>query len=374
MIQDSALSDSRTAGQLTSRASSIARRLDPAAAPWAKVSTRALAVTFVVALALPWLLATFATGRFILYLMILFLVWGVVTQSWNLILGVGGIFSFAQTAFFAIGGIATGVLSQQLGVTPFLSIWLAPIAATLAAVIIGLPSLRLRGPYVVLLTLAFSQLVSNFATQGPAWVAGGGYGLRNVPKFGFEEMWGTGTGRIAYYYIALVIFAIATYVIWRVFHSPIGMSFRALRDSETYATSRGIDPFRFKLLLFALSAFFTGLAGGFLLSYNGAQSPAILTFDLTITLLAMIVVGGWGTFWGPILGTALLTALPEVLRDADIYRNIAMGLALALIAVFAPDGLFPLLSGWYSKLVHGKSPTPAPALKSPETTTPPTPL
>lgn len=364
MIQDTALSDSRTAGQLTSRAGSIARRLDPAAAPWSRVSTRALAVTIVVALALPWLLASFATGRFILYLMILFLVWGVVTQSWNLILGVGGIFSFAQAAFFAIGGIATGVVAQQFGVTPYLSIWLAPIAATLAAVIIGLPSLRLRGPYVVLLTLAFSQLVSNFATQGPAWVAGGGYGLRNVPKFGFEEMWGTGTGRIAYYYIALVIFAIATYVIWRVFHSPIGMSFRALRDSETYATSRGIDPFRFKLLLFALSAFFTGLAGGFLLHYNGAQSPAILTFDLTITLLAMIVVGGWGTFWGPILGTALLTALPEVLRDVDIYRNLVLGLALALIAIFAPDGLFPLLSGWYKKLFHRKSETP----------TPPTPL
>jgi branched-chain amino acid transport system permease protein len=365
MIQDTALSESQHASLLASRATSIARRLDPAAAPWAKVSPRALAVTIVVALVLPWLLASFATGRFILYLIILFLTWGVVTQSWNLIMGVGGIFSFAQTAFFAIGGIATGVVAQQFGVTPYLSIWMAPIAATLAAVIIGLPSLRLRGPYVVLLTLAFSQLVSNFASQGPQWVAGGGYGLRYVPKFGYEEMWGTGTGRIAYYYMILVIFAVTTYVIWRVFHSPIGMSFRALRDSETYATSRGIDPFRFKLLLFALSAFFTGLAGGFLIHYNGAQSPATLTFDLTIFLLAMIVVGGWGTFWGPILGTALLTALPEVLRDVDIYRNLTMGLALALIAIFAPDGLFPLLSGWYSKIIHRESAT---------TPTPPSPL
>jgi len=80
-----------------------------------------------------------------------------------------------------------------------------------------------------------------------------------------------------------------------------------------------------------------------------AQSPAILTFDLTITLLAMIVLGGWGTFWGPILGTALLTALPEILRDVDIYRNLAMGIALALIAVLAPEGLFPLITNWYKK-------------------------
>ena len=148
---------------------------------------------------------------------------------------------------------------------------------------------------------------------------------------------------------------ITTYVIWRIFHSPIGMSFRALRDSETYATSRGVDPFRFKMLLFALSAFFTGLAGGFLVHYNGSQSPTILNFSLTINLLAMIVLGGWGTFWGPILGTALLTALPEILRGPlDNWRNMAMGLSLALIAVFAPEGLFPMLSRGFKKLFGRK--------------------
>ena len=349
MMQQTASQEAQATSPAEERAASIARRLDPAAGPWARVNVRALAVTAVVAVALPWLLASFANGLFILHLLILFLIWGIVTQSWNLILGVGGIFSFAQTALFAIGGIATGVVAQQFGISPYLTIWLAPIAATIAALIIGLPSLRLRGPYVVLLTLAFAELVRNFASQGPKWVAGGGYGLRYVPKFGFEEMWGTGTGRVAYYYVALLFFSITTYVIWRIFHSPMGMSFRALRDSETYATSRGVDPFRFKLMLFASSAFFTGLAGGSLIHYNGAQSPAILTFDLTITLLAMIVLGGWGTFWGPILGTALLTALPEILRDVDIYRNLAMGVALALIAVLAPEGLFPLITNWYKK-------------------------
>jgi branched-chain amino acid transport system permease protein len=77
------------------------------------------------------------------------------------------------------------------------------------------------------------------------------------------------------------------------------------------------------------------------------MAPSMLSFDLTISLLAMIVLGGWGTFWGPLLGTALLTALPEILRDVDVYRNLAMGIVLTLIAVFAPEGLFPLLSRWY---------------------------
>jgi branched-chain amino acid transport system permease protein len=348
MIQNTVLSESS--------ASSVSKRLDWAAGPWARTNRLALAAVLVVALVLPWVLAGFATGRFILHLIILFFTWGIVTQSWNLILGVGGIFSFAQVALFAVGGLTSGVISQQLGWSPYLSVWLAPVVATIAALIIGLPSLRLRGPYVVLLTLAFAELLRNFATQGPTWVAGGGYGLRYVPKFGFEEMWGTGTGRVAYYYVSLLFFAIATYAIWRIFHSPIGMSFRALRDSETYAVSRGVDPFRFKLLLFALSAFFTGLAGGFLVHYNGAQSPAILNFPLTINLLAMIVLGGWGTFWGPILGTALLTALPELLREAETYRNLTMGLALALIAIFAPEGLFPLIADGIRRLFKRRGP------------------
>jgi len=128
------------------------------------------------------------------------------------------------------------------------------------------------------------------------------------------------------------------------------MSFRAMRDSETYAISRGVDPFRFKLLLFALSAFFTGLAGGYLVHYNGAQSPAILNFGILINLLAMIVLGGWGTFWGPIMGTAVLTALPEVMRAVDLYRNLSMGLVLVLVAMFAPEGLGPLIAKWVTNL------------------------
>jgi len=346
MIQDTASPKPKPIGAM--------ERLDWAAGPWARMNRGVLIAIVLVALGLPWLLFDFATGRFILHLLILFFTWGIVTQSWNLILGVGGIFSFAQVALFVVGGLTTGVLSQQFGISPFLTIWAAPVVATIAALVIGLPSLRLRGPYVVLLTLAFAELLRNFASQGPTWVAGGGYGLRYVPKFGFEELWGTGLGRVAYYYVVLIFFSIATYVIWRVFHSPIGMSFRALRDSETYATSRGVDPFRFKLLLFALSAFFTGLAGGFLIHYNGAQSPAILSFSLTITLLAMVVLGGWGTFWGPILGTALLTALPELLRGADNYRNMAIGASLALIAIFAPEGLFPLISNGVKKLFRRK--------------------
>jgi branched-chain amino acid transport system permease protein len=335
MIQDQRLSRQEPAAMLS--------RLQQSAIPSANPNWLVIGVMVVLAILLPWLTLRLAGGRFITHLLITFFVWGIVTQCWNLIMGVSGIYSFGQLALYAVGGWTTGILALHFGWNPLISIWLAPIAAVVAALIIGLPTLRLRGAYVVLLTLAFHELLRNYVVNGPTIVSGGGYGLRDVPKLPFEQF-GGGWEILLYYYFGLTLFAIATYAIWRILHSPIGMAFRALRDSEDYAVSRGVDRFRFKLFLFAFSAFFTGLAGGFMTHYQGAASPSLLAFGVMINLLAMIVLGGWGTFWGPIVGTAILTILPEVLRSAEAYRNLTLGIALALIAVLAPRGLAPLLS------------------------------
>lgn len=332
--------------------SSTQPRLQWAAGPWAKLNPLYLGIAILVVVALPWLIARMNGGSFILHLIILFLGWGMVVQCWNLIMGVSGIYSFGQVALFAVGGWTTGVLSFQFGWSPWISIWFAPLMTVVAALMIGLPTLRLRGTYVVLLTLAFHELLRNFLTTGPKLLSGGGYGLKTVPKFGFETWFGGGYDKIMYYYLGVIFFGLTTYAIWRILHSPIGMAFRALRDSETYAISRGVDPFRFKLILFAFSAFFTGLAGGFLTHYQGSISTSVFNFGILINLLAMIVLGGWGRIWGPIVGTAVLTILPEVLRAADDYRNLSLGIALALMAVLAPQGLGPLIADGVKKLFN----------------------
>jgi branched-chain amino acid transport system permease protein len=342
MIQDQRLP--------TREAPATLSRLQRSAIPWANPNWLIIGIIVLLAVLLPWLTLRLAGGRFITHLIITFFVWGIVTQCWNLIMGVSGIYSFGQMALYAVGGWTTGTLALHYGWNPLVSIWLAPIAAVVAALIIGLPTLRLRGAYVVLLTLAFHELLRNYVVNGPTIISGGGYGLRDVPKLGFEQF-GGGWEILLYYYFGLMLFAIATYAIWRILHSPIGMAFRALRDSEDYAVSRGVDRFRFKLFVFAFSAFFTGLAGGFMTHYQGAASPSLLTFGVMINLLAMIVLGGWGTFWGPIVGTAILTVLPEVLRSAEAYRNLMLGVALALIAVLAPRGLGPLVSQAVHKLL-----------------------
>lgn len=335
---------------------------DQAAAPWRKLPLTAIGGTAVAGIVLPLLLSRISIGDYIITLMILFFMQAVVAQSWNLIMGYGGIYSFAQVALFAVGGWTSAVLVHSLGWNPFVAILFSPIVALLAAVGIGLPTLRLRGVYVVLLTIAFHELAHVFTVTGPRFISGGGYGLVSVQTFQFGDA--IGEQRTIYlYYVALVIFVIATFVIWRVIHSPLGVAVTALRDSETYGVSRGINQFRIRLILFAISAFFTGLAGGYMTHYNGGISTSVFDFSRLIDLLAMIVIGGWGTFAGPILGAAILIGLDQYLVAIGDYRALFEGLILAGIAVFAPQGMWPLIRRTYDRYLGPEPPASAPPIE-----------
>ena len=333
---------------------SVSDRLRWSAGPWSRLSKPAVILVVILLLALPWLAGLTSIRNFILHLMIYFFVWGIVAQGWNLVMGVSGIFSFAQVALFAVGAWTSGVMVQQLGWSPFVTMWFGGLVTTIVALILGLPTLRLRGSYVVLLTLGFQELFRNFTYQGPKFISYGGYGLRDVPRYPVAAWISGEDAQVLFYLLALVLFLLATFAIWRVFFSPIGMAFRALRDSQTYAISRGVNPFRYKLFLFGFVAFFTGLAGAFYVHWYGAISPTVMLFGTTINLLAMIAIGGWGSFWGPIAGCAVLTVLPELMRAVDQYRILLLGLVLALIAVFVPEGLLPFILRWINRALGRK--------------------
>ncbi len=332
-------------------------KLDEDATPMRRVPLFAVGGVLLLGLMLPWVLVRLDIGTYLITLLILFFVQAVVAQSWNLIMGYGGIYSFAQVALFAVGGWTSGVLVHSLNWNPFIAILFAPLVAVVAALGIGLPTLRLRGVYVVLLTLAFHELARVFTVTGPRFISGGGYGLVTVQTFQFGDA--IGDQRTIYlYYLAGLIFAVATFVIWRVIHSPLGVAMTALRDSETYAVSRGINQFRVRLLLFAISAFFTGLAGGYSTHYNGGISTTIFDFPRIIDLLAMIVIGGFGTFAGPILGAGLVIGLDQYLVALGDYQTLILGLMLAGIAVFAPQGLWPVLRRLYDTYLAPEPPKP----------------
>jgi len=330
---------------------------DQVAAPWQKVPLRVIGGTAVAGILLPLVLSRISIGDYLITLLILFFMQAVVAQSWNLIMGYGGIYSFAQVALFAVGGWTSAVLVHSLGWNPFVAILFSPVVALLAAIC------------VVLLTIAFHELAHVFTVTGPRFISGGGYGLVSVQTFQFGDA--IGQQRTIYlYYVALVIFIIATFVIWRVIHSPLGVAVTALRDSETYGVSRGINQFRVRLILFAISAFFTGLAGGYMTHYNGGISTSVFDFSRLIDLLAMIVIGGWGTFAGPILGAGILIGLDQYLVAIGDYRALFEGLILAGIAVFAPQGMWPVIRKTYDKYLGPEPPAPAPPIETAESVSP----
>jgi branched-chain amino acid transport system permease protein len=306
-----------------------------------------------VAIAVPFLVP----GRYVVTQSTLFFIWAIVVVQWNLVLGIGGIFSLAQMALFATGAYATAMLGFYWKVPMLAAIPIAGFVAVAVGMLIGLACLRLRGPYVALLTLAIAQvmyvLIVNdtdcfTSTSGCMPLFGG---VRGIGQFGdiglralFPSKW-----YVAHYFVALALLAIAVAVSIVVIRGPLGLAFRALRDNPDYAMSRGISRFKYQLWIFAVSAFFTGVAGGFYAVHFRVVGPTVFSFSLLLFLIAMIVVGGLGSIWGPLLGAALLMLADEGMKEFSDYRNIGLGLLLAMFVIVWPNGL----SGWLQRKPAG---------------------
>lgn len=286
--------------------------------------------------------------RYIITQATLFFIYAVVVTQWNLVLGVAGIFSLAQMALFAIGAYATAMLGFYLLVPMIVAMPLAALATVVVSLVIGLACLRLRGPYVALLTLAIAQVIyvliindTECFTTGPSGclpLMGGVRGLGRFGDLGLRALIGP-KYFIAHFYVGLGLTALALAFSIVVIRGPLGLAFQALRDNPGYAMSRGISRFRTQLWVFGASSFLTGLAGAFYAVHFGVIGPTIFSVPLLLFLLSMIVVGGLGTIWGPLLGAALLMLADEGMRELGDWRDIGLGLLLAAFVVLLPRGL-----------------------------------
>lgn len=318
-------------------------------APTSRTSAMLDRVLIGLALAIAVLAPLVLHSAYWLRVLILICIFAIVNQAWNLIIGYAGIWSFAQLALFVMGGYTTALVSLNLGWSPWLGCIAGAVVATLASMVIGIPSLRLKGAYVFLLTLAFHEIFRNLFILDTDQRFGGQYGLQRFEKWNFG-----GEGSVEKltrtYYVALALLIVASLVIWRIIHSPMGLAFRSLRDSEAYALSRGVPEYRFKLLVYAISAFITGFAGAFYAHYLGSISPTNLDFNILMTQMAMIVIGGWGTFFGPILGTIVVKLADEQLRDFEQLRTLIFGAAMVATVIFLPKGLVAPLAALKNRL------------------------
>ena len=277
------------------------------------------------------------------------LIWMVLNQSWNLQLGIGGIWNFGQLAIFAIGGYVAALVSIHWGLTPWLSLILGGLAVAAVNAVIGIPVLRLRGIYASLLTFSFGEVVRLLVISDESGVTGGSFGLAGVPELGFGGLTPDARQR-AYYWVALALVVLTAILIYAFIHSPLGTALKALRDSPGYAASRGVSPMKMQVITFSTSAFIAGVAGAFYAHYFGVIAPSVMGLGPMSLFVAMLVVGGLGTFSGPLVGTAVITIVSEYLRDYDELRLIIVGLILLVTIVVAPRGLVPALHGAWARV------------------------
>jgi len=274
-----------------------------------------------------------------MHFLILCFVWGVVAEAWNLILGYTGIFSFGQIAFFTVGAFATGIFSTQFALSPWLALLAAALVAGLAGLLIGLPCLRLKGEYIALVTYGLHLLLSPLIFRAQALgVETGGF-IWNLPALSFLGYEFPRGKVMAWYYTGLFLFVGLLLLIYWVIRSQIGRAFVALRDAEPLAQSAGVNDYKYKLLVFSLSAFFTGVMGAFYAHYAETISARILGLDFFVKTLIMVVLGGLGSFPGAALGAFIVTIVYEIMRPLGSYRLIVLGIGVILSVIYLPSGI-----------------------------------
>jgi branched-chain amino acid transport system permease protein len=283
------------------------------------------------AIVLPWLLPG-AYHRHVLVLAGLFVL---MALGFDLVLGYLGELSLGHAAFFGIGAYTTALLTRNFGVPFPLDLVLAGLCTGAFGFLIGAPSLRLKGPYFAIVTFGFAEILRLIVLNWTS-VTRGPMGLPDVPHpqlgpFRIDT-------ELRYYYLILVLIALAIFVTRRLLDSTVGQAFVAIRENEELASATGIPTFRFKLIAFVTGMIFTGAAGSVYARYVHFVDPTALSFYYTVTVVSMVIVGGQGSIVGTVLGALVFTLLPEYLRVAESARLVIFGAFLMVAIVFLPEG------------------------------------
>ena len=266
------------------------------------------------------------------------LIYALAATSLNLILGYGGMVALGHAAFFGAGAYAVGILAMN-GVTSALVAWpAAALLAGLLAAATGAVSLRTRGVYFIMITLAFAQMLFYIFISLRQY--GGEDGL-NLP--GHSVLPGLDLGHdVSFYYVVLALFALLMAVFGRLVDSRFGKALQGVRENESRMESLGYPVYRIKLAAFVLSGAVAGLAGALLANHNLFISPSLMHWTQSANLLIMVLVGGVGLRWGGVAGAVVMLTLEEVLRMWTEYWHLPLGLLLLCVVFGAPRGLMGL--------------------------------
>jgi branched-chain amino acid transport system permease protein len=262
-----------------------------------------------------------------------------------ILMGYAGQVSLGQAGFYGIGAYVSAVLSQQYGLPVMMSVLSAMIVAAFAAVLLAVPSLRLKGHYLAVATLSFGEIINIILNE---WGPGGPSGFGDIPHFDILGFAFDST--TSYFYLVWGCVALILLFSFNLINSRAGRALRALHGSELASRAMGLDVTALKIKVFILSAVYASLAGSLYAHYVTFISPSSFTLFYSVLVLMMAVIGGITNLWGAVIGSVLITILPELLRSFEEFDVLVYGLVLTLSLMFFRKGLVPLLIERTNKL------------------------
>jgi branched-chain amino acid transport system permease protein len=282
--------------------------------------------------------APFVLNGYGLYVLTLTFVFALVALGLNLLTGYAGQISLCHAAFFGIGAYATAILTQKAGVPYLLSILIGGVFTAMIGAVVAVPAMRLRSLYLAIATLGFGVVLQKIIFEWRGLTNGGGGLALSPPSIAGYVLDATGL-----YYLTLVFVALGLWGAWNVSRGRTGRALLIIKESEIAAGALGIPAARYKVIAFALSAFYAAVAGGLFAYLVRYIHPENFSVSLSIAFLSMVVIGGLGTIGGSIVGAAFYVIVPELLRGIKDAPGLVFGLLLVIVMVLMPHGLWGLV-------------------------------
>ena len=294
------------------------------------------------------LILQFGFNAYIQILILQILMYGIASMSLNLVNGFTGQFSIGHAGFMAVGAYTTAYLSELFpGFLQSTSLFgffvftvIGGLIASFFGYLVGLPSLRLRGDYLAIVTLGFGEILRVVVQNiEPLGAARGISGIAPYPNLGFPDNFWASFAYVSFWFLICFFF------LWRITRGRFGRQFMSVREDEVAALSLGLSTTKIKVSSFMIASFFAGVAGSIYAHLISIITPTVFGFMMSVNIVVMVVLGGMGSFSGSIIAAAFMTIMPELLRSLQgvtgiDLRMIVFSLSLILIMIFRPDGLF----------------------------------
>ena len=271
------------------------------------------------------------------------MIWSIAALSLNLILGYGGMVSFGHAAYLGVAAYTVGIFASH-GVTSAWIQWpVALLISAAVALVFGAISLRTRGVYFIMITLALSQMLYFLARSAKAYGSDDGLTISRRSDLGIDFL--NLNNRVTLYYVIFFFLLVCLFIMWRLVNSRFGMAIRGIKSNETRMEGIGIQTYRYKLVAFVIAGTMCGLAGILEANFEKFVSPDTLNWPRSGEMIFMIVLGGMGSLFGPVLGAIVYWLMQDVLADITEYWQIIFGPLLILIVLFARNGVAGWLDG-----------------------------